>query len=1059
MPSSPAKSGLLASPVGIPAPLVRRAVPPYRMRACMAALAMAMSAPSWAGNGGTGSSFTVSSRPFGGAGGTNGDASQANGQDAPIAIGGTSRRGGGGGATNITTGFGGSGGMSVFNNNPVAFPPGATGSAGAVDISVVTGAIAGQAGGVAASGVAADNGGGGGGGGVGVTTSKDIVVTNGGSVTGGVGGGVPIGPNSSGGAGGGGAGLFSTANVTVQAGASVTGGAGGAARQFGGGGGGGVGVVLGGTGTLSNAGTLAGGAGGNAVSGAASAGQGGSGGEGVWISDGGTLVNVSTGTIAGGAAASVTSGDPQFAPPDGGAGVVGTNATVVNAGTITAGVRADAIRFIGGVNSLELQAGSTINGNVAAFSAADTLKLGGNADAGFDLSAIGAGAQYQGFGHFEKTGGSTWTLNGTSTQAMPWTVGQGTLAVAGSMANSSFLVNAPGALAVDGTVADSTITANGGTVTIAASGSVTNTPFALNAGGTLNIDGTIAGSAVTIAGGTVNLAAGGSAINSPFTVNGGGLLVANGPAGTSAVVVNSGGTLRGSGTVGATTVRSGGVIAPGNSIGTLTVNGAYVQEAGSVYQAEVDPTSSASDRIAVAGTATIQNGASIDVIKTTPAPFVAGTRYTVLSAAGGVAGTFNVTGDTSLSPFLNLVGTYDPGNAYLEVKQTRSIGDVATTPNQAAVASGLDSLPAGAAAAVPVVNQQSDDAARMALDQLSGEIHASVQSAMLESSRFTRDAVTDRLTGTFTCPAGAAGKSAEAGAGGTAPGTAGPGSATACGAAPRRPAGWARFYGNWGHTDGDGNASRLGTSLGGFFIGVDMPVAGDWRAGVLAGYSHGSYRVSGGNASAESDDYHMGVYGGAQWGALGFRSGATYTWHDIDADRSLAVPGFSDRLSSNYNAGTAQAFGELGYKLGLGERASVEPFLNLAYVNQHAQGFTERGGADALHVRSQDMDTGFSTLGLRGTTHFTFNGTDYLLKAMVGWRYAVGDVRPVATESFQGGSSFDISGVPIARNQAVVDLGVGVHITRNATISLSYNGQFASRVNNQGVLGGLNIAF
>lgn len=1099
-----------------------RALPPYRLRASVLALAMAMSATAWAGNGGAGSAVVVASQPYAGAGGTNGDAAQANGQAASV-VNGTGRKGGGGGATDITTGYGGSGGLAVINNDPTVFAPGATGSAGAAGVSTVSGSVSGARGANAAalpSGL--NNGAGGGGGGVGVTTSVDLVVGAGASVTGGAGGDSSQSGNSSGGGGGGGAGLFSSANAVVESGATITGGHGGTTRLFGGGGGGGVAAVLGGAGTLVNAGVLTGGTGGNAASTSGSAGQGGSGGEGVWISNGGTLVNAAQGVIAGGAAAAITTSNVALPKPIGGAGVVGNNATVVNAGTITAGTGADAVRFVGGVNSLELQAGSTITGNVVAFSNADSLRLGGDTDAAFDVSAIGTIAQYRGFGQFEKTGASDWTLTGTSTSAMSWTVRQGTLGVDGAVSNSAFTVNRGATLAVSGSLANSSMSVSGASVEVAAGGSVNdsrltlasgstlavagtvdgaaigaassaidvlaggtvanssltvdaastllvagtlaNSPVALN-GGALTVAGTLANSPVALNGGVATVAGtlanspmrldggtatiNGSAYASSFTVGNGGVLTVNGDAGTSAVTVDKG-TLRGAGTVGATTLRAGAVVAPGNSIGTLTVNGPYVQQAGATYQAEVDPTLPVSDRIAVNGTATIQNGAVLNVTKTSPAPYVVGTRYTVLTATDGVNGAFTVTGDTGLSAFLALNGTYDPRNAYLEVKQTRPIGDVATTPNQAATASGLDSLGPGAPAAVPVVNQQTDAAARTALDQLSGEIHASVQSAMLESSHFTRDAVNERLGDAFTCTADPAADPRA-----VAPARAS--GATACGGS--RPMGWARFYGNWGHADGDSDAARLNRSVGGFFIGADMPVAGNWRAGVLAGYSHGSYRVNGSTATADSDDYHLGVYGGTQWGALGLRTGATYTWHDISADRRLAVPGFSDRLSSNYNAGTAQVFGELGYKVPLGSRADVEPFLNLAYVNQHAEAFDERGGADALHVASQDMNTGLSTLGLRGTTRFSFNGTEFLLKGMVGWRYAVGDIRPVATESFQGGASFDISGVPIARSQAVVDVGVGVHITRNATISVSYNGQYSSRNTDQGVLGALNVAF
>ena len=65
-----------------------------------------------------------------------------------------------------------------------------------------------------------------------------------------------------------------------------------------------------------------------------------------------------------------------------------------------AGSSGAAITFTGGINVLELQAGSTIDGAVVAFSAADTLRLGGSSStiATFDTSQIGGGGQIQNFG-------------------------------------------------------------------------------------------------------------------------------------------------------------------------------------------------------------------------------------------------------------------------------------------------------------------------------------------------------------------------------------------------------------------------------------------------------------------------------------------------------------------------------------------------------------------------------------------------------------------------------------------------------------------------------------
>ena len=116
---------------------------------------------------------------------------------------------------------------------------------------------------------------------------------------------------------------------------------------------------------------------------------------------------------------------------------------IVNSGTISAGAgQANAIQL--GLPTrtitLQLQAGSVINGNVVAGTTAnDTLVLGGGANATFDVSLIGPAAQYQNFDLFQKTGTSTWTLVGTGTAATPWNIQQGTLQVGNGGTSGSFI--------------------------------------------------------------------------------------------------------------------------------------------------------------------------------------------------------------------------------------------------------------------------------------------------------------------------------------------------------------------------------------------------------------------------------------------------------------------------------------------------------------------------------------------------------------------------------------------------------------------------------------------
>jgi fibronectin-binding autotransporter adhesin len=85
-----------------------------------------------------------------------------------------------------------------------------------------------------------------------------------------------------------------------------------------------------------------------------------------------------------------------------------TSFSLISSGTIRSGAgQADAIRWGGtpttGTLTLELQAGSVIVGSVVAnaSAASDILRLGGTTNSTFDVSAIGAAAQYRNFDIFE----------------------------------------------------------------------------------------------------------------------------------------------------------------------------------------------------------------------------------------------------------------------------------------------------------------------------------------------------------------------------------------------------------------------------------------------------------------------------------------------------------------------------------------------------------------------------------------------------------------------------------------------------------------------------------
>ena len=314
---------------------------------------------------------------------------------------------------------------------------------------------------------------------------------------------------------------------------------------------------------------------------------------------------------------------------------------------------------------------------------------------------------------------------------------------------------------------------------------------------------------------------------------------------------------------------------------------------------------------------------------------------------------------------------------------------------------------------------------------LSGEVHADIMGALVDDSRFARDSANRRLRSAFDADDVSLTTAAI--------------DASGLHAAPATADGiviWSEALAMTGNAKGSGDVAGFDRTTAGFVGGADIPLA-SWRLGVLAGYSRTSFDVADRASSGSSDNYDLGLYTGTQWGALGFRAGAIYGWHDIDVRRNVVFPAFSEQLSAGYRAETAQAFSELAYKLDTSQGA-FEPFANLAYVHLDTDGFAETGGTiSALTGQGASSESTFSTLGLRASTRLGTGMT--ALHGMLGWQHAYGDLRPATTLTFNTGASFASAGVPIARDALALEAGFDVFLSPKATLGASYSGQIAKQ--------------
>jgi len=105
------------------------------------------------------------------------------------------------------------------------------------------------------------------------------------------------------------------------------------------------------------------------------------------------------------------------------------------------------------------------------------------------------------------------------------------------------------------------------------------------------------------------------------------------------------------------------------------------------------------------------------------------------------------------------------------------------------------------------------------------------------------------------------------------------------------------------------------------------------------------------------------------------------------------------------------------------------------------------------------MDTTFSTLGFNAQTAFDLAGVQSVARAGLGWRHAFGDITPSISQRFETGEEFTVTGVPVAKNVALVETGIDFNITQSAVLGFSYTGQLGSGVHENSASTRLTINF
>jgi autotransporter-associated beta strand protein len=671
----------------------------------------------------------------------------------------------------------------------------------------------------------------------------------------------------------------------------------------------------------------------------------------------------------------------------------------------------------GGTNGT-LGSGNVVDNGVLNFNHTDNVSLSNIVSGSGGLGQIGTG---------------TLTLTGANTYTGGTTVNAGTLQLGagGSLAST-------GALAVNGGTFDlnghtqtvGSLSGTGGAITLG-SGSLT-----VNSAANASLFSVIAGSGslVKMGTGTLTLSAA-NTYTGGTTVNAGTLNVTGAIASSSASVAN-GATLTGTGKVGATSVASGGTLGPGSNAapGILSVAGNLTLASGSNYTDSVTPTTAG--LTSVSGTASVNGNAMASFVS---GGYVSGQHYTLITATGGVSGTFAALNTPGL-PF-NLKGqlSYDSNNVYLNLTPN-SLAPLLSnaTGNQQKLVSAIDAAVLAGNVPPPGFSglySLSGPALNTALDQISGQAAPNVINAVGQG-----------FLSFMSMTAGGGSGDAASFAPDSAYGGADAPHRAQLGSGQTRV--WGAAYGGHVGLSGDSasGAASLSSNNVGMIGGADMQVSD----GVLVGATLGLGRqlFHSGNGSGDSSDFLIGLYGRADAGAAYFAASFGYGWHEIKTLRVVTVSG-TDVLQGKQNADDFGGRIEAGWRLPLDDTYTAIPYGAFAGESFESPAYAEMAisGAPtfALSYAAQTTTLGRSELGARLDRNYALEQGTLTADVRAAWAHQLDDL-PFTQASFLNlpGASFQVVGVRPGRDTALLGLDLEVRNTSGLFFGVRGEGQFGT---------------
>ena len=511
----------------------------------------------------------------------------------------------------------------------------------------------------------------------------------------------------------------------------------------------------------------------------------------------------------------------------------------------------------------------------------------------------------------------------------------------------------------------------------------------------------------------------------------GGVLTAKSLAG--GVNIDAQGTLSSTPTIGGGINNAGVLVVAG---GDVNVTGNYTQQGSGRLSLSLGST------LRVSGTASITGG---DLYVTgIDSGYVVNSHTDVLSATGGLSGTFSALNKGPNVTLLTATLNYDASSAWLNVSQvnvTAVQGMSYTSASFGAaqrVHTAFDQIntqlgPAAPAGITPASGsfiqgagslQHSSSMASVqdSLQSLSGQLHAASAAMTLEAIDAGTRALSDRFDNLLDHP--------QAG-------------------------GWTQNLGYHGDLSRSGY-SNVGVDLSGWLVGQDYRIGGNGVAGYAISQSQGLGRLADSADQGRSHALEGMFYGGVirgSWYTMGRFGVGTYR---ENMRRQLQLGDQFAGVASDSNGRYGVAYGESGYRLSLG-RTQVTPYINLQYAQLQRDGFDELG-AYGFGLKSSEQTTALwqAGAGLRATREWMLpRGGSLSLQARMLWQQSFGVRGELLDASFSGVNQFaPVGGIGLSRYGGVAGTTLDWTVSPHASLQLGYDRYFGQR--QQGQVGTLS---